>query len=111
MEYDVMRNLKLLMLQYELICRKYSVYITVFVHGTLPVAENTISSPTRIEYEVGDIQDRLAVQKVLHGIQCVIHTASIVDISMIPNASLMWSVNCRGTKQFNLCLHFVSTGV
>ncbi|XP_069135454.1 3 beta-hydroxysteroid dehydrogenase/Delta 5--_4-isomerase type 2-like [Argopecten irradians] len=52
-----------------------------------------------LEAFVGDITDEELIERATHGVDCVIHVASIVDIRMFPDEATMYKVNVTGTER------------
>lgn len=45
---------------------------------------------------VGDICNAKAVQEAFAGVDCVIHTAALVDVGMFPDTEALEAVNVEG---------------
>ncbi|OWA50666.1 3 beta-hydroxysteroid dehydrogenase/Delta 5--_4-isomerase [Hypsibius exemplaris] len=58
-----------------------------------PAAESV-----KMKYLVGDVRDTDALSRAVRGVDCVFHTAGVVDVAMFPDDPLMWDVNVRGTQ-------------
>ncbi|KAH6931936.1 hypothetical protein HPB50_001674 [Hyalomma asiaticum] len=62
--------------------------------------ENKLKHSTEkpMKATVGDICNAKAVQEAFAGVDCVIHTAALVDCSIFPDAEAMEAVNVEGTR-------------
>ncbi|KAL3222892.1 hypothetical protein MRX96_028323 [Rhipicephalus microplus] len=62
--------------------------------------ENKLKHSTEkpMKATVGDICNAKAVQEAFAGVDCVIHTAALVDCTIFPDAEAMEAVNVEGTR-------------
>ncbi|KAK8772849.1 hypothetical protein V5799_012617 [Amblyomma americanum] len=62
--------------------------------------ENNLKHRTEkpMKVTVGDICNAKAVQEAFAGVDCVIHTAALVDCTIFPDAEAMEAVNVEGTR-------------
>ncbi|XP_045173791.2 3 beta-hydroxysteroid dehydrogenase/Delta 5--_4-isomerase type 4-like isoform X2 [Mercenaria mercenaria] len=51
-----------------------------------------------VQQYVGSVTDKDLVQRACKGVDCVMHVASIVDTSLIPDEDLSYKINVAGTK-------------
>lgn len=47
---------------------------------------------------VGDICNAKVVQEAFAGVDCVIHTAALVDVGLFPDTEALEAVNVEGTR-------------
>lgn len=62
--------------------------------------ENNLKHTTEkpMKATVGDICNAKAVQEAFAGVDCVIHTAALVDVGMFPDTEALEAVNVEGTR-------------
>lgn len=62
--------------------------------------ENNLKHSTEkpMKVTVGDICNAKAVQEAFAGVDCVIHTAALVDCTIFPDAEAMEAINVEGTR-------------
>ena len=57
-----------------------------------------VSGKTKVEFLVGDIRDSPVIKRAVQAVDCVFHTAGVIDVSMFPDDASMWDVNVKGEK-------------